>query len=278
MAEGFLHAFEGWVVFMVCVGILLTEMWLMTFLGSDRRPFSEVFGLELPASTDKKNQVYQVRPVAKPYLLAAGMIAVTAVASASGFITERAESTPPRANFATFPMAIDQWHGETALLEKDVLDVLRLSDYVLANYQRGTEAPINFYAAYYASQRKGTAPHSPAVCMPGGGWQITELTQRSLPGTAIPGGAFNYNRVIIRNGEDAQLVYYWYQERGRRIASEYWAKWYLFQDALLKNRSDGALVRLVTPLLAGEPEEAADQRLTEFVAAVAPLLPQYAPN
>ena len=276
MAQGFLHAFEGWVIFMICVGILLTEMWLMTFLGSDRRPFSEVFGLELRVSAKPNKEDFEVRPLSKPYLLAAAMIAVTAVAS--GFIAERAESTPPRSDFTTFPMVIDQWHGQTTVLEKDVLDVLRLTDYVLANFKRGTESPISFYAAYYASQRKGTAPHSPAVCMPGGGWQITELTQSSLPSTAIPGGAFNYNRVIIRNGENAQLVYYWYQERGRRIASEYWAKWYLFQDALLMNRTDGALVRLVTPLRAGEPEEAADQRLAEFVTAVAPLLREYVPD
>ena len=276
MAEGFLHAFEGWVVFMVCVGILLTEMWLMTLVGADRRPFSEVFGLELPASAQHKKEDYQVRPLAKPFLLAVGMIAATVVAS--GFIAERAESIPPRAFFATFPLDIGPWRGETAVLDSEVLDVLRLSDYVLTNFKRGTEAPISFYTAYYASQRKGTAPHSPAVCMPGGGWQITELTQRSFPNTAIPGGAFAYNRVVIRNGDDAQLVYYWYQERGRRIASEYWAKWYLFQDALLMNRTDGALVRLVTPLLAGEPEEVADQRLAEFVAAVAPLLGQYVPD
>ena len=164
------------------------------------------------------------------------------------------------------------------MLEKDVLKTLRLSDYILAVYNRGTEAPINFYAAYYESQRKGSAPHSPAVCMPGGGWQMTDLTQRSLPSTAIPGGDFSYNRAVIRNGEATELVYYWYQERGKRIASEYSAKGYLFSDALLMNRSDGALVRLVTPIVAGETEEAADQRLMEFVAAVVPVLPQYIPD
>ena len=74
------------------------------------------------------------------------------------------------------------------------------------------------------------------------------------------------------------MVYYWYQERGKGIASEYWAKWHLLSDALLMNRSDGALVRLVTPLASGESEEVADKRLKEFAAAVMPLLPHYVPN
>jgi len=275
MAEGFLHAFEGWAVFMVCVAILLGEVWLLTFVGADRRPFKEVFGLH-PPSAGRKDGARQVRPMSKPFL-AAVLVSVT-TAALSGFVSERPEIKPVRASFSAFPMDIGQWHGKTGLLEEDSLKVLRLSDYILAVYNRGTEAPINFYAAYYESQRKGSAPHSPAVCMPGGGWQMTELTQRSLPSTAIPGGDFSYNRAVIRNGEATELVYYWYQERGKRIASEYSAKGYLFSDALLMNRSDGALVRLVTPIVAGETEEAADQRLMEFVAAVVPVLPQYIPD
>jgi len=275
MAEGFLHAFEGWAVFMVCVAILLGVVWLLTFVGADRRPFKEVFGLH-PPSAGRKDGARQVRPMSKPFL-AAVLVSVT-TAALSGFVSERPEIKPVRASFSAFPMDIGQWHGKTSLMGEDSLKVLRLSDYILAVYNRGTEAPINFYAAYYASQRKGSAPHSPAVCMPGGGWQMTDLTQRSLPSTAIPGGDFSYNRAVIRNGEATELVYYWYQERGKRIASEYSAKGYLFSDALLMNRSDGALVRLVTPIVAGETEEAADQRLMEFVAAVVPVLPQYIPN
>ena len=54
------------------------------------------------------------------------------------------------------------------------------------------------------------------------------------------------NRAIIERNGSKQLVYYWYEERGRSIASEYWSKWYLLFDAITKNRSDGALVRLIT--------------------------------
>ncbi len=277
MAEGFLHAFEGWIVFMVCVVILLAVVWSLTLVGSDRRPFSEVFGVYLPtADTGHKNQAFQVRPWSKPFL--AAMLVVASTAVIAGLVSERPESKPVRASLSTFPMSLGSWHGETSKLGQDVLGVLKLDDYVLADFRRGTEAPVSFYAAYYGSQRKGAAPHSPQVCLPGGGWQVADSTQRNFSIASQIGGDVAYNRTVIRNGESKQLVYYWYQERGKGIASEYWAKWYLLRDALLMNRSDGALIRLVTPLVVGEQEESADKRLTAFVEAVLPVLPQYVPN
>jgi EpsI family protein len=77
------------------------------------------------------------------------------------------------------------------------------------------------------------------------------------------------NRALIQLGAQQQLVYYWFQQRGRVITNEYVAKWYLFWDALTRNRTDGALVRLVVALPLGRSPSAADQQLTEFAAAVA---------
>ena len=276
MAEGFLHAFEGWFVFMVCVAILLSVVWVLTLVGSDRRPFNQVFGVYPTDDAEHKNQARQIRPLSKPFL--AALLVTATMAAFSGVINERPEVKPERASFSTFPMSIGSWQGRTSTLGKDVLGVLKLDDYILADFRQGTGAPVSFYAAYYSSQRQGAAPHSPLVCLPGGGWQVAESTQRNFTIASQPGGDFTYNRAIIRNGESTQLVYYWDQERGKGIASEYWAKWHLFSDALLMNRSDGALVRLVTPLESGESEEVADKRLTEFAAAVMPLLSHYVPN
>jgi hypothetical protein len=55
-------------------------------------------------------------------------------------------------------------------------------------------------------------------------------------------------------------------------------KWYLFKDALLLNRTDGALVRLTTMVYPGENFQAADQRLQDFAKVVLPVLPQYIPE
>ena len=46
-------------------------------------------------------------------------------------------------------------------------------------------------------------------------------------------------------------MYYWFQQRERRSANEFAMKYYLLLDSLTKNRKDGALVRIYTPIAAG---------------------------
>ena len=146
-----------------------------------------------------------------------------------------------------------------------------------SNLATGDAAPVNFYVAYYNSQRSGASIHSPRSCMPGGGWQITSLSQRDLsPALGMDGPTVN--RTIIQLGEQRQLVYYWFQQRGRIITNEYLAKWYLFQDGLTMNRSDGALVRLVTPLPPYSDEAQADERLQAFIKDFYPELPRFVPG
>jgi EpsI family protein len=131
--------------------------------------------------------------------------------------------------------------------------------------------------AYYASQRTGTSPHSPSVCIPGNGWLITDLEQTNYRNNdttlSLP-----LNRVIISKGSEKQLVYYWFDERGTKIANEYVSKLYLLRDAILKNRTDGALVRLTTPIYPGEKESDADMRLQDFTSTVVPNLAGYLPS
>ena len=92
--------------------------------------------------------------------------------------------------------------------------------------------------------------------LPAGGWQIKSLTQRSLPEIRAGRDALRVNRALIELGNQRQLVYYWFQQRGRVITNEYQVKWYLFWDALTRNRTDGALVRLIVPVGADEPDMA----------------------
>jgi EpsI family protein len=149
-----------------------------------------------------------------------------------------------------------------------------LEDYILSDYSKPAGKSVNLYVAYYSSQRKGESPHSPLVCIPGDGWLITNLERTSYRiGAEQP-----LNRAIIERNGSKQLVYYWYEERGRRIASEYWSKWYLLSDALTKKRSDGGLVRLITPVFAGELERDADNRLQLFMQDLLPNLTRFLPT
>jgi EpsI family protein len=155
---------------------------------------------------------------------------------------------------------------------------LKLDDYLLNDYARGLRPPVNLYVAYYASQRKGQSAHSPRSCLPGGGWKLTEFAQRELPFTTLAGEPMRVNRALIELGTNRQVVYYWFQQRGRIVTNEYLVKWYIFWDALTRNRSDGALVRLTAPVLPGQSVEDADEELIQFTGAALAKIAAYVPD
>lgn len=275
MAEGFLHDFEGWAVFMACLGVLFTLMWAMKTLSRDRRPFQEVFGLELPAPTPEGATV-RYRRLPAPAQTVLGLTALAALASF--FVEQRVEAVPPRDSLVEFPMEFDGWRGRWQAMEQVYVDALQFTDYVMADYLGPGGSPVNLYVAYYASQRAGGSAHSPRSCIPGGGWEIQSLSRVQVPGVTLNGQPLEANRVLIQKGRYRQLVYYWFEQRGRVLSNEYLVKWYLFWDSLMRNRSDGALVRLVAPLGEAEQPSAGDARLAAFAAAAVPRLERFVPD
>ncbi|MBL8267848.1 VPLPA-CTERM-specific exosortase XrtD [Steroidobacter sp.] len=275
MAEGFLHDFQGWAVFMTSAGVLLIEMMLLAKIGKHRRPWREVFGLDAAEPIDR-NAAPVHRTVPASFI--AGSLIVSAFAVGVLVAPERAEATPTRESFFAFPTQVDSWTGRRSVLEQIYLDALKLDDYIMADYMRGGREMVNFYVAWYDSQRAGNSAHSPRSCLPGGGWRMTQFNQVDVGDVQVAGKPLRVNRVQIELGNRNQLVYYWFQQRGRVVTNEYLVKWYLFVDSLTKQRTDGALVRLVTPLDIGEPVEQADRRLVEFASQVAPRLEHYVPN
>jgi exosortase D (VPLPA-CTERM-specific) len=270
MAEGVLHFFEGWVIFIVCAGLLLAEIFLLGRLSG--RSFSRIF--QIPTLTAKLAGKKSSGPAGQLALVSA-LILVCAAGLMAHSISHRPEIIPERARFTAFPARIGEWQGHPAQLDQGTERSLGLDDYILSNYAKANGKPVNFYVAYYSSQRNGYAPHSPSVCIPGAGWLITDLERINYDGL---GSAFPLNRAIIERDGVKQIVYYWFDERGRKIANEYWAKWYLLADAVTKNRTDGSLVRLTTAVSLGETEREADGRLQSFIRDVVPSLGAYLPS
>jgi len=176
-------------------------------------------------------------------------------------------------------MRLGDWQGKRQSMEQVYLEALKLSDYIIADFAHAQEpAPVNFYSAYYASQRKGASIHSPRSCMPGGGWVIDSLETVEVEGVALNGSPLRVNRAVIKKDEARQLVYYWFQQRGRNLTNEYLVKWYLLWDAILMNRTDGALVRLTTAVPLRENLSVADRRLAGFLRAAQRELPRFIPD
>ena len=163
-------------------------------------------------------------------------------------------------------------------MEREYLEALQLDDYMLADYSAVEKVPVNLYVAYYQSPKKGRSSHSPKTCIPGGGWEITSFEPLRLDRASGMNAALDVNRLVIQKGGQKQIVYYWFKQRDRWITSEYSVKFYLFWDSLTRHRADGALVRLVSSVNAGETEAIVDARLQAMAGLVTPLLDRYVPD
>ena len=272
MAEGFLHQFEGWVVFALCIALMLAEATLLMRSTATKGHFRfEIFG---PAHGPLLTTPLQLRPAT---LAAFAITILMASIFGSGIIESRPEIIPDHPSFATFPANIAGWHATEQGLSPDILDSLQLTDYWLADYsKKDIPSPINLYIAYYATQHLGSSTHSPSHCIPGGGWQVENKSLLTI--TLKDGTPITVTRMLIRRGDAAQLVYFWFDERGRTMTETSYAKWYLFTDAITMGRSDGALIRLVTPIDTTENIAVADQRLQDFMEATHPIFSLFIPG
>ena len=274
-AEGFLHYFEGWVIFMACMAILIAEMSILAKFGRNKQSLRQAFGIDFPERAGHATGIQRRRLPAS--FLASGLVLV-ATALGAAAVEQRAEIIPERVSFPEFPTQIGEWHGRRDKLEQIYLDVLKLDDYIVSDYATDDGRRVNFYVAYYGSQRAGESAHSPRSCLPGGGWLIKDLSRREIDGVSLGGQPLKVNRVVIAKGDHRQLVYYWFQQRGRNITNEYLVKWYLFWDALTRNRTDGALVRLTASVPPGENIQHADERLATFAQDISGVIDPYIPN
>ena len=274
-AEGFLHDFEGWIVFMACIAILVLEMAVLAKVGSDKNTLADAFAIDLPepVPVDVERRPREIKALSwfVPVLLV-GLLA------SSIYVQGKENTIPERRIFAEFPLQMEGWKGTTGTLEENILNSLKTEDYIISDYVDENGDMVNFYVAYYADQAAGSAAHSPRACIPGGGWLIKELTVQGVDGIEVDGKPLMVNRLLIKKGEYTQVVYYWFQQRGRNITNEWMMKWYLFWDSMTRNRTDGALVRLTAFVLPGQDMAVADERLVEFANTVFPYLSDYIPD
>jgi EpsI family protein len=184
------------------------------------------------------------------------------------------EAVVQRASLATLPTTIGSWHsaGDEPVSD-DVLQVLGVDEYVNRTYVNAAGLPLNLYIGYYASQRQGDTIHSPQNCLPGSGWQPIDASRISLQAA---GRTFPVNRYVIEKALNRQIVYYWYQGRGRIVASDYANKLFLMVDAARLHRTNGSLVRIIVPQSPAAPA-AADDAAAGFARAIAPRLSTYLP-
>ncbi len=236
----------------------------------------------VPSGPLEKGHFVNRRPLTWPRVLP-----VLVLLGATGlFLRSRgqAEVLPPRQPLASFPLEINDWQGGVGKWQGTIvqipdwaLEVLGSGEFAERYYrQTPSEPAVDVFMAYFPSQRMGSTMHSPQNCLPGSGWTPIENSRVTL--AIATGGKITVNRYIVAKGDDRLLVYYWYQEHGRVVASEYWSKFYLVADSIRFNRSDGALVRISTPIAPTETVTNAEHRSQALIASVLPVLDQYIPR
>jgi EpsI family protein len=186
------------------------------------------------------------------------------------------EAVPIRKSLEHFPSRVGQWQAQRdSPLEQQIVDQLKVSDHLVRRYVHETGQSLWLYVGYWASQRKGADIHSPKNCLPGGGWEPVEANRVAID---LPHSAsrITVNRYVIQKERNIQVVLYWYQTHGVAIASEVDAKIELVRGAITRNRTDGALVRVSSPV-SGSIQETTG-RLVEYVRHLYPVLPEFLPD
>jgi len=204
------------------------------------------------------------------------------LATSSVFLANARKHELPiqRSTFASFPMEIAPWRAVVdPPLDPDILRTLGVEDYLSRAYYQRNGAAVGLYMGFYSSQRQGDTIHSPLNCLPGAGWEPISQGELEIKDVDGAGRTIKVNRYVIQKGLDRNVVLYWYHGRGRVVANEYLSRAFLIRDAIVENRTDGSLVRVVAPVADSQHDGVASAEAVaeNFVRSIFPLLPSYLP-
>jgi EpsI family protein len=186
------------------------------------------------------------------------------------------EAVPIHKPLGQFPQVVGKWIGqEDSTLEPDVLSILKLNDYLLRRFRHENGQSLWLYIGYWDTQRKGAQIHSPKHCLPGGGWEPLEASLVTIPLAGSP-QEIEVNRYVLQKERSQQVVTYWYQAQGHVVAQEIDAKIQLIKNAMLHNRTDGALVRVTSPVTTTVEQAYAQQ--VDYVRTLYPVLADFLPQ
>ena len=266
VAEGFFHDFSGWFIFMFSLGILLLELRLFKrYLPDPVRSQAEPeAAAERPSAPP---------PLCPPQLAVPALLLVLSLAVSAG--VDFRQKVVPAGSLGAFPLELPGWKGSRTTMEQPYLDALKLDDYAMVEYRDGEKRAVSLYVAYYGSQSKGVSVHSPASCLPGSGWEFEESGAVAVP---LAAGSMRVSRAYMEKGGGRQLTYYWFPQRGRVLTNLWQLKLYTLWDAITRRRTDGALVRVITPLYGSERPADAEARLQGFTREVVPVLARFIPR
>lgn len=271
--EGFWHDLSGWLVYIVALILLIGINFVLKKiqLGGARAQ------RETPVKSDESAvfKTHHASPITHHTVLFL-TVALLLGGVLINWFQQRGEVSVARKPLAELPVKLGDWRqrGSEIRFSEQTESVLGTSDYTMREYALPNGRTANLYVGYYASQRTGATYHSPQNCLPGSGWVMKEPEIIEI--TTPSGKTFTANRYRLENGVYNEIMIYWYQGRGRAEASEYLDKINTVWDSVLRRRSDGAMIRIMTP--AGGSEEQASKAAVNLSAQIADEISTFVPN
>lgn len=180
------------------------------------------------------------------------------------------KKVPLASSLENIPLSIGPWEGSAGAFNESVLNNAGVDHYIMRTYHTDKEEPVSIYIGFYSYQQIGHTIHSPRHCYPGSGWNPVSDKKLLVPILNAPKGKLAVRKLLAQKGNEKQIVYYWYQSRGRNITDEYDEKFYLIFDTIFRGRNDGSLVRVSAPIASSELE--AEAHLQDFINQFYPYL------
>ena len=276
--EGFTHFFEGWVIFMSSVLILFGLAWVLLKLNPKKMSLVEALDL------DTDNVFPQLKRLsltqASPALITATMLMIVSLV-AFPMVPDRNTVAPDRYSFAAFPRSVGDWRqfGEEQSFTPAVERILAADDYHAVQFGQSPTAPtIDFFTAWYEDLAADGVMHTPEICLPGAGWEIAKVEMVDISGELGLSSPYKINRIIIQKGTERSLVYYWFTHMGHAIPRSASAKFSVLTRGVIAGRSDGSIVRLISPIGKGQSEEEAEAQMNDLLASILEEMPRFVPG
>jgi exosortase D (VPLPA-CTERM-specific) len=268
MAEGFFHAFSGWLVFMFAFFLLFL---LLLLLRLTRRPLHET----APASKTREGPIDKNR---RRYSLVAPIICICALLAAAG-IGQTTRALPRLVlaeGFSGFPMAIGPWSGERLQIDPDIVTGSGAEEAFSAEYKGAQGKVVSLYIGYRGSpfMENENFFHSPNICLPSSGWDTLQLNPRRISQT--PGlGVIRTTEMVIEQMKSRELVYFWFQTKKDTSANVNVNRFQLTLHALRRDNTYDLFIRPITPIYPDETVKDAEARMDGFVREMMPTLSQF---
>ncbi len=267
--ESTFHEISGWLVYVVALVLLLGANYLLKRIQDS--------GLRTQDSgTDPESQIANRKSQIQNPAIAVLILILISGGVFINWFERRGEADVARTKLAEFPEHFGDWRqkGNEIRFDPQTESVLRADDYTQRVYLAPDGRTVNAYVGYYGSQKSGATYHSPQNCLPGAGWTMRDPERIEI---STPNGkTFTANRYVVENGADTEILIYWYEGRGRTEASEYSDKLHTIFDSVLRRRSDGSMVRVMTST--GTDENAANQSAVKLAAEIEDQLPAFVPQ